>query len=172
MHTHFWRHDLLTAPNKRFFCYVSCSTFGILLGVLFHLVLKGDAFSFLSFVEIEPHFFSVYFSMIFPLLVTVICLSISAYKLFAFYFFIESFCRGFCGMLLIRSLGSGSWLIRPLLMFSGSIVSVFLFWLIIRHENHKQSFFLKDVLASIVTLCIASIFDLFILFPFCSSLFK
>ena len=72
--------------------------------------------------------------------------------------------RGFCGMFLFYNFSSGAWFIRGLYLFSGTFVSVLMWWLLLCRKDIPRLSFLA-ILVSLIT-----ILDFTVASPFLSHL--
>ena len=106
----------------------------------------------------------------FSLLAFVISLRYSLYLLSYWLLFIRALCCGFCGMLLFFVFGSGAWLIRMLLFFSGNCVSVLMWWFLLQNSNNKTTQSAADIwLVSILSIVVAFV-DISVISPFLANL--
>ena len=83
---------------------------------------------------------------------------------------LESVCRGFCGWLIFGEFGNGAWAVRILFLFSGSCISVLMWWLFLRHKTCTRHSFVKDVWFISIAASAISLIDIFIISPFLSNL--
>ena len=105
-----------------------------------------------------------------PLAVCLVSVKLQMYLLQYLVLFFISLCRGISGMLCFICFGSGSWLIRSLLLFSISTASVLMWWLLLRHSRGVRSSFRRDTYITVAILCAIVLLDSILIAPYLSSL--
>ena len=100
----------------------------------------------------------------FPGLLLIVLFAAQKFSLVFATMFLYGLFHGFCGMGIVLAYGSGSWLIRCLLLFSSGAVSVLLWWLILScvHRRCLSRLAFGYVLLS----SFVSFFDYIVISPF------
>ncbi len=105
-----------------------------------------------------------------PVAACLISLRLQMYLFLYPVLFLVSICRGICGMLCVVCFGSGSWLIRPMLLFSSSAASVLMWWLLLRHSRGVTRTFRRDTYITVVILAVIVLLDSVLIAPYLSNL--
>lgn len=75
-------------------------------------------------------------------------------------------CRGFCGFVIFLSFGSAAWLIRVLLLFSGTCASVLMWWLMLRSTDSNHHRIKKHIIICVLSAFFVSAVDILVISPF------
>lgn len=129
---------------------------GVILGVAI-VGFNGDIYAIVNTsVRLRPNLGILYLVNLFPIAVLAALITVRRYSLIYLLLFLYGLFRGFCGMCTVLAFGSGSWLVRSMHLFSCSLVSVLMWWLIYSYTKRKycrsQLVFVAVLLISIVTL--------------------
>jgi len=116
--------------------------------------------------------FSLCLTVAFPIAVVYVAFTCRAFALCYPLVFAEALCRGFSGVLIYLAPGSGAWRVRMLFLFSASITSVVMWWLLARHAGKSEPISPKDFYTSSVVSGVAAIIDIICISPFLSGFTK
>lgn len=105
-----------------------------------------------------------------PVAVCLVAVKLQTYLFLYPVLFFVSLCRGVSGMLCVICFGRGSWLIRPMFLFSCSTTSVLMWWLLLRHSRGVRSTFRKDTYVAVAILGAVVLLDSMLIAPYLSSL--
>ena len=114
--------------------------------------------------------FAIFSVSIAPVLLCVVSLRRNWFSIICLIVALMGICRGFCGYWIFLCYGSGAWLIRVCFLFSATICSVILWWLIIRKYLFNILPSQKDSLLLAITLMLFSLVDSFYVSPFITHL--
>lgn len=106
----------------------------------------------LRFCLLTPRSFSGFLASIAPLFLLVIFLWCDQFLLLCPLMFVSAISWGYTAFLVFSVFGSGSWLVRLLLLFSGSFVSALYWWILLRHGPFRRPSFATDVAVAAVFL--------------------
>ncbi len=173
MNTHF----LLMCPGSRISKSIALVTLfwflGLLTGIGLAVVSPMDVTAiFRSAVSEQASPVLLFFVSAFPIMALTFALYLGAFPICSVLVFLNAICRGFSGMLIYLSLGSAAWLIRPLFLFSSSCVSVYMWWLIIRHFSKGRYHLFKDLSIVIILIFVTVMSDTFYISCFLTVLTK
>ncbi len=173
MNTHVWFERTFLYRKFRIYALAFFWFLGLLAGM--GLAISNDNVSSAIFNEALfgstlPTF--VVFSVGLPVAISAIALWYPLYTLNYPLFLLQGVCRGFCGMVAFLALGSGAWLIRAPFLFSGSCVSVLMWWLSLRHSYCKGNDLPKDILFVSVLSCSIVLIDIFLISNLLTSVTK
>ena len=154
------------ALNVRSFIWTYISGFftGCVLTILFSGLLSCDMIIGLA---TQPTIFSILFINSFPVIFT-ICFMFAPLRVLVFpILFFQALFFGFTGISVSFIFGTAGWLVRPVLMFSGIISSVLLWWFLL---CKTESVHWKDLAFLFVLLLAVSLSDFFIVSRFLQNL--
>ena len=138
---------------------------GVLLGVAV-VSFAGDMYMIVnSAVKLRPDPVLLYTVNALPVAVLMALFAVQSYGPICVTMFLYGLFRGFCGMSTVLAFGSGGWLVRCLLMFSGGFVSVLMWWLIFSYFN-RRFHSLKLICSLVLFVGLVTVFDYFVISPF------
>ena len=160
------RKQIAAISNERrlLICLPVVWTLGILFGILV-VIITNDIYAVANAsVRLRPNLAILYIINILPLAVLVALIAVRQYGLVYLLLFLYGLFRGFCGMCIILAFAASSWLVRCLHLFSSSLVSLLMWWLIYSYTNcrHGRS---KLIYISALLVSIVKFLDYFIISP-------
>lgn len=163
----------ITYRKLRFVILAFFWTIGFAIGIsLAVLYPKTSLFDIRQVLTTYASPLSLFFVVGLPISISVFSLWCPAFFLNYPLLFLNAMCRGFTGMLLYIALESGAWLIRFLYLFSGSCISVLIWWLLLRHPNQNCPAFSRDVRFVSILSCLIVVADIFFISPFLANISK
>ena len=140
---------------------------GFLLGLYF-ITASGDSFLILvrEAALNKPSLSGLLFVMYFPLIVSFTAIYFSSPGIIYFWALIKSFLFSSCLCGIVAAFGSSGWLVRSLLLFSNSAVTVgiLLFWR--RTLTHTYRKAMKELLIFAVVFTAIGFIDYFLVSPY------
>lgn len=158
-------------PKRQLYILAALWTFGLLAGVLLcNLGLNDSAGVLLGAALTAPSPLGLFLVCMLPVTLTAIALVSPLFVLAYIIVFLGAVSHGFCGIMIYMAQGSAAWLLRPMLLFSSSCISVLVWWLFLKSEMKGH------LHRNIRLVCILAFFiyaiDLFIVSPFVDDLAK
>lgn len=146
-------------------------TMSLLTGIVLCCLSRFDAFSEFRFLfSDDPAPLSLFLVCVFPVVLIAIALTASLFGLVCLTVTMSGVSHGFCGIMIYIAQGSAAWLLRPMLLFSASFVSVLMWWLILQNETSGR--LRKNIRLAGVLSCVVFVIDLFIVSPIVGDLVK
>lgn len=109
--------------------------------------------------------------VLFPLILSAIAVYFSVPLFFFLLSFGKAFGFAFCSFRILTAFGSAGWLVRWLLLFSDTCMSVVLLWFWIRNINGIGASSKKDLAVCAAFALLIGCFDYFVVSPFLRMLF-
>lgn len=159
-----WRTTCFNNTNRLFFGYAIVWALGILLGIAIPFFTGEEYMVATITARLRPNLYVLYLSNAFPLVVLWILLIYRRYGFACAILFLYGILQGYCGMCVSIAFGFGGWLVRRLLLFSGSFISVAIWWLILSSFNHRCHS--KQLFYSVLFVSSVTFFDYFVISPF------
>lgn len=151
-----------------------CGTWasGLVCGFCFSFHFSETFYSvMLSAVDSRLSIVGLFFLLTFPFLISAVLLRYtSPLALFPFVF-IKAFSFGLCLCATAIAFGDAAWLVRLLLFFSDSVVTVFLLWFWLRNICGNRGALNADLLLCIVTSVLVGCIDFCFVSPFMVMIF-
>ena len=142
---------------------------GLLTGILLCSVCADNLAELSrSAMIVSPSPFWLLFVCILPIAVTVVSVATPLYMLCYPLVFLFALFHGFSGILISAGVPGGTWLLRPMVLFSSCCTAILMWWLLLRGKNsngHK-----RDIRLVCIVFCLVFFIDLFILSPFLGDL--
>lgn len=150
---------------------VSLWIVGLLSGMLLCAV-GADRYSdiFLTAIVSRPAPLSLVLVSAIPVVLIIFSLITPLYAISYLTVFLFAFLHGFSGFLPAVCNIGGAWLLRPMFLFSASLTSVLMWWLLLSSRN--QARLRTDILLISILLCVVFLVDLFVVSPFLGDLSK
>ena len=145
-----------------------CYLVGLLLGCCLS-ALAADELSAIQIPQLlsSPSFFRLLFVNSVPVIIVYALIRFSLRALLNPAAFCQAFSVSFTGMQVYFAVGESGWLIRPLLMFSSGMISLFLLiYLCLRTAQPGR----RDILIALMTVLGITVFDRFIISEFLENL--
>ena len=159
--------------NSKFFLLAFLWIAGLLLGVYsISAANSGLDFSLYDLTSGHTSFISLFFVIAFPFAVCVFVLKSNRFYLIYPLLLILGFLRGFSGMFLFQLLGDGAWLVRLGYLYSASLSSVLIWWLLLKYLSSDNHLFVSNVYLAAALLFVFCFFDSVAIVPFMEDLLK
>ena len=145
-----------------------CLSFVWILGILFGAC--GAVFAENTYlitdvvVSKRPNLSLLFIVNILPIALLTAIFAFRSYGFIFVMMFLYGLFRGFCGMCTIFTFGSGAWLVRCLLLFSGSAVSVLVWWLALSYVAYRCH--VLKLLFNLLFISLVTFVDYFVISPF------
>lgn len=160
-------------PRSRFYLLAALWGGGLLVGILLSPSrFFESATALLSALSVSPAPISLFLTIILPIAITAIAVSTPLFVLSYFSVFLIAICHGFCGITVFLTMSSSSWLLRPLILFSSSCISVLMWWLLLHNSHGANKNCAAEICLAGFLSCVIYIIDLFVISPFLSDLAK
>lgn len=142
-------------------------TLGLSAGVYFAGTMQSSVFSLMrAAASSRVSIVGLIVLLIFPLLLSAFAVYLSA----PICLLPVSFCRGaafgFCSLGALYAFGSAGWLVRLMLLFSASAMTVPLFWFWIRHISGNKLLLRRDLAVCSALAVVIGIIDYFLVSPY------
>lgn len=160
-----WRITSFNNRDRLLFCYAVVWALGILLGVAIPVINREEYMVLITAAKLRPNLFFLFLSNAIPLIALIALITVRRYGFIYVILLLYGTLRGYCGMYVTFAFGSGGWLVRCLLLFSSSLVSVVMWWLILSSFDRKHRN-LQLICCSVLSVCCVTLFDYFIISPF------
>ena len=115
-------------------------------------------------------FFSLYFVLFFPFVVSAVFIKLSQPLLSLLVTFAKALFVGYCSCGILIVFSSAGWLIRSLVLFSDSLIIILLLWFWIRNIAGDGNKFKSDIILCAVLSFAISCIDYFAVSPFLEAL--
>lgn len=109
-------------------------------------------------------------SLILPLFISVVGLYFCKSAVIYTFSSIKAFCTGYLLYAVSTAFGNAGWLIRLLLLFSDTGITIVILWLLFRHLNGRKKTFKADVMLSFFAAIMIGMVDYLLVAPFLQSL--
>lgn len=151
---------------------IALSATGFLLGIILsaHKAHQTPEIDLLALC-VAPTYFSLWAVNVIPVLIIVFLLFFSLTRLCYPFVLLRYVCRGFLGMFFYVVFGSGAWLIRIFLCFSGYVTTILIWWLLFRNFHQQRTNLRKDTCLSLLIISMITAIDFQIVVPFFSNIF-
>lgn len=144
-----------------------------ILGMLLGIAVASNCNTYVVVnvaVMLRPNLCLLFLLNASPVAVLITLFAVRRYGLICVVLFFHGLLRGFCEMCTVLVFGSSSWLVRCLLLFSSSFVSVLMWWLVFSFVNRKRCH-VEFICYSALFICCVTIFDYFVISPFLIGIF-
>ena len=153
--------------NKNITAIACCWVLGLISGAAFSINSASCLYSLTRSLRYSDLSVVGFLAMlIFPYLLSTVIFKLSMWKGIIPLVFFKAFSFSCCAVAIIRAFGSSGWLLRLLLLFSGSISVVFLIWFWIRNCSKSRRNLHGDLLLCIVLTLVAGFIDYSLISPF------
>ena len=144
---------------------------GLLTGILLCTLAPYDTVGiFYGVIGKKPSVLGLFFVSVLPVLLFTLAIRSPLIYLSALLMFFSAISHGFCGTAIYIAVGSASWLLRPMLLFSAGSTSVLIWWLLLQNNAVKRS--IKNARFAICLSCLVYFIDLFFLSPLVGDITK
>lgn len=110
--------------------------------------------------------------LVFPLIISALAVFLSAPLVFLPLAFFKAFGYTVCSILIVSAFGSAGWLIRGLLLFSDTCMSIALLWFWFRNIEGKRLSSKKDLAVCAIFALLVGCIDYFVVSPFLGMLYQ
>lgn len=171
MNTRFIFNRSVAYKNTHIFVVILLWIVGLILGLFLALSVSGTPGALIKTASsAKPIPLFVFFVNSLPVVIISVVIYYRSFWISYPVVLLESVCHGFCGWLVFSEFGSGAWAVRILFLFSGSCVSVLMWWIFLRHKTYTRRSFVKDVWFVSLAASVISLIDIFVISPFLNSL--
>lgn len=171
MHTKWVFKHFRPRAGKRNFFLVLLWDIGLVLGVLLCSLAPCDISDILfGAIYTKPSVFGLFLVCVLPVALTAISVRTSLFWFSYLTVFLSAVSRGFSGTAIYIAVGSASWLLRSLLLFSASCTSVLMWWLLLQADTGRH--LRERMRLSLGLSCFVYIIELFFISPLVSDLVK
>lgn len=158
-------------PQRQLLILAVFWVLGLFAGILLCSLGSNDSASILHGAVLSgPSPLGLFFVCILPVTLTAIALVSSLFKLAYIAVFLSAVSYGFCGIMIYMAQGSTAWLLRPMLLFSSSCISVLDWWLLFKSE--KKDHIHRNVRFVFILAFLIYAIDIFVVSPFVNDLAK
>ena len=148
--------------------WVICLPVAWILGIVFGAtgVISAENTYLITDIVVtkRPNLFLLFVINVLPIYLFTAIFVFRSYGLVFIMMFLYGLFRGFCGMCTVLAFGSGGWLVRCLLLFSGSAVSVLMWWLTLSYFVCRCH--VLKLLFSLLFVSLVTFIDYFVISPF------
>jgi len=171
MHSKWVFNHFRTLPRHHMRLLVLLWLSGLLTGILLCCVCADDLCeSSRAAMDASVSPFWLLFICILPIAAAIASVTTPLFVIGYPLVFVFAFFHGFSGIMISVGVTGGTWLLRPMILFSSCCTAVLMWWLLLRGKSGIC--LKKDIRLACIILCFVFLADLFIMSPFVGDLLK